>query len=135
MAKYMCDNCKAIRERDDLPDARDILQRVDPGGIFTDKECAVCGALSYPLILTAEKVQRHLARSADESRCPFCDGIFVEGESFESSGGEARQEMSCIDCNGKWTESYKLADVAEILSPYAYHTTQRCGGETDLSAK
>ncbi len=46
---YECDNCdfKALAYQFD--EAVDISQRIDPGGIYTDKECPKCGALAYPV--------------------------------------------------------------------------------------
>tara|TARA_B100000809_G_C15108420_1_gene519640 strand:+ start:1591 stop:2160 length:570 start_codon:yes stop_codon:yes gene_type:complete len=44
-----CDNCGFIKEHDELPDARDLLQRLSVGGTFTDKECPHCLALCFPL--------------------------------------------------------------------------------------
>jgi DNA-directed RNA polymerase subunit RPC12/RpoP len=46
---YQCDDCGALGLWDELPEAEDILDRLEPGGPYTDKECAECGALAYPV--------------------------------------------------------------------------------------
>jgi hypothetical protein len=45
---YQCDNFGRVADGDALPDARDLTERLDPGGVYTDKECGQCGALAYP---------------------------------------------------------------------------------------
>jgi predicted RNA-binding Zn-ribbon protein involved in translation (DUF1610 family) len=45
---YVCDNCGYTAAADDLPEAKDLWQRLTPGGIYTDKECPECGALCFP---------------------------------------------------------------------------------------
>ena len=45
---WLCDNCEHTAAYDDLPNATDLLQRLTPGCVFTDKECPVCGALCFP---------------------------------------------------------------------------------------
>jgi DNA-directed RNA polymerase subunit RPC12/RpoP len=47
--RYRCDNCGAEAEEEDLPEAKDLSQRLDEGGTYTSKECKECGALSYPI--------------------------------------------------------------------------------------
>lgn len=45
---YVCDNCSYMATAKELPDAKDLWQRLTPGGIYTDKECPECGALCFP---------------------------------------------------------------------------------------
>ena len=45
---YVCDNCGFTAEPEELPDAKDLWQRLTPGGIYTNKECPECGALCFP---------------------------------------------------------------------------------------
>lgn len=61
---YQCDNCDAIarEDGDDIREARDLHERLDPGGIYTDKECGHCGALVYPVIKSVPATDRDLAR-------------------------------------------------------------------------
>jgi hypothetical protein len=42
-----CDDCGYEAPHDQLPEAKDILQRLDLNGPFTDVECPECGALCY----------------------------------------------------------------------------------------
>jgi len=48
---YKCDNCGHTADENDLPNAKDLMQRMTPGGIYTDRECSECeeGALCYPI--------------------------------------------------------------------------------------
>ena len=48
---YKCDNCGHIAPGDSLPLAEDLLSRLTPGGIFTDRECDKCEerALCFPM--------------------------------------------------------------------------------------
>ena len=46
---YRCDNCGHIGGEGELPEARDLLQRLEPGGVFTDRECPHCGSLCFPM--------------------------------------------------------------------------------------
>lgn len=46
---YQCANCEHIDEYRALPEARDLLERFEPGEIYTDVECPLCSALCYPV--------------------------------------------------------------------------------------
>lgn len=59
---YRCQNCHHVAERDTLPDAQDLHQRIDPGEPWTDKECPHCGALAHP---TTTPRTYHLATQGD----------------------------------------------------------------------
>ena len=43
-----CDNCEWQGPYGDAVPARDIAERIDLGGPYTDVECPDCGALAYP---------------------------------------------------------------------------------------
>ncbi|MCS3660074.1 putative RNA-binding Zn-ribbon protein involved in translation (DUF1610 family) [Salinibacter ruber] len=47
-ARYECDSCGHESWRAFLPAAKDLRQRIAPGGTYTDRECPECGALMYP---------------------------------------------------------------------------------------
>lgn len=51
---YVCDSCGAVADKDSLPDAENLSMRIGEGGVYTTKECANCGALSYPLVKMIE---------------------------------------------------------------------------------
>lgn len=53
---YVCGNCGRIDKEDQLPDAKDLSQRMLPGDTYTDKECPSCGSLSFPLKQAKEDV-------------------------------------------------------------------------------
>ena len=59
--------------------------------------------------LTAKKIEKYLKRG---SSCPLCGrALALEGESVEIDGNEARQEMSCFDCDLRWIDIYVLARI------------------------
>lgn len=47
--KLKCDNCSREGEEEGFTDANDLWQRLEIGGIYTDKECPDCGALAFPI--------------------------------------------------------------------------------------
>ena len=47
--RYECDNCGYRANPENLPDAQNLYVRLDPGGLYTDKECPKCGALCFPV--------------------------------------------------------------------------------------
>ena len=42
---YECQDCGTEFAENQLNEAKDLLNRLEPGDIFTDKECPSCGAL------------------------------------------------------------------------------------------
>ena len=44
---YECQNCDYVAPYSELPKAKDILERMEPGDMFTDVECPACGALCF----------------------------------------------------------------------------------------
>ncbi len=48
--KLQCENCGFIDDEEEFNEAQDLPQRMEPGSIYTDKECpkAQCWALAYP---------------------------------------------------------------------------------------
>lgn len=53
MGVYRCDDCGVEAMGDALPDAERLYERLDEGGIYTTKQCEVCGALAYPVLVGA----------------------------------------------------------------------------------
>ena len=47
-------------------------------------------------------------------RCPFCGAESIEGGFIQVEAGEAFQDMSCSQCQGKWQDVYRLVDVVPI---------------------
>lgn len=43
--------------------------------------------------------------------CPRCKSANIEGTEVEIDAGAAYQDMSCSDCNLKWTDGYSLDRV------------------------
>ena len=48
--KYECQNCGRRAEGAKLPPVDDPQMRFEPGDVYTDRQCAKCGALCYPLL-------------------------------------------------------------------------------------
>lgn len=91
---YQCDNCQRVAERHELPDAKDLHQRIDPGGIFTDKECSECGALSYPV----EDVDK-LVMGTMESALQHLSGYveWAKGHNIPLTVGDEEEGYSILD--------------------------------------
>ena len=47
-------------------------------------------------------------------RCPFCESESIEGGFIQVEAGEAFQDMSCSQCQGKWQDVYRLVDVTPL---------------------
>jgi hypothetical protein len=45
------------------------------------------------------------------ARCPECGSDEIEGDSFVSGGGEASQEMWCLDCDASWEDVHVLSSI------------------------
>ena len=46
--------------------------------------------------------------------CPFCGSESIQGGFIQVEAGEALQEMSCSQCEGKWQDLYRLVDVTPL---------------------
>lgn len=50
-APYRCDSCGEKVIRKNAEDAQNLWRRLEPGQMYTDKECHECGALMWPVPL------------------------------------------------------------------------------------
>ena len=50
-------------------------------------------------------------------KCLLCGSDDIEGSSFETDGGIARQRIACHACGARWRDVYGLVDVEEICEP------------------
>lgn len=48
MTEYKCANCGFHGSRNEFNDIKDAYLRFEPGDIYTDVECRMCGALAFP---------------------------------------------------------------------------------------
>lgn len=92
---YQCDNCDATarEDGDDIRDAVDLHERLDVGGTYTDKECAHCGALVYPIIDKLVRTDRNIARiefeaEANETVMHVVNHMADYGVTVETHAGE-----------------------------------------------
>lgn len=46
--------------------------------------------------------------------CPYCGAESIEGGFIQVEAGEAFQDMSCSQCEGKWQDIYRLVDLVLI---------------------
>ena len=46
--KHICDDCGKRWTLQEVVEAKEMIQRVDPGGIMPSGQCPECGALCYP---------------------------------------------------------------------------------------
>lgn len=81
MTHYLCDNCGHIESAP--PEARDLSQRLDENGEYTDRECSKCGSLTYESIpdAVADLMGNDMTRSfltivADRMDCQAIDVAF-----------------------------------------------------------
>ncbi len=49
--------------------------------------------------------------------CPFCGSEDIGGDDVTTGGGEAPQEMSCLECNARWNDVYDLVGIEVIEAP------------------
>lgn len=45
---------------------------------------------------------------AGGAKCPFCDSTDIQGHEVTIDEGKAYQPMGCNECDGEWTDTYKL---------------------------
>lgn len=100
-----CDDCQSIDNATELHEVKDLLQRVEPGGMVPAGECKNCGALCYP-----KKV--HPIRMQEEA----CEYFGVDSEDRQ----ELTPEESMVDIvdDGGWVNIrvfIPLALVKECL--------------------
>ena len=46
--------------------------------------------------------------------CPYCAAESNQGGFIQVEAGEAFQDMSCSQCDGKWQDVYRLVDVLPL---------------------
>jgi predicted nucleic-acid-binding Zn-ribbon protein len=64
----------------------------------------------------------NLARyeKAGHSICPFCGSKDIEGGSFDVTGDEVSQELTCQKCDRRWYEFYILTSISDRDSGFVY---------------
>jgi hypothetical protein len=69
---YLCDNCGHTEA--DPPEAKRLHERLDEGGVYTDRECSECGCLTY------ERMEELVASqpAVDEPNLRWQDNEFEE---------------------------------------------------------
>ena len=50
---------------------------------------------------------------ANSHKCPYCKSSSITGESVEVVGGNAYQDVVCMDCDKSWTDEYTLTNIIE----------------------
>ena len=61
--------------------------------------------------LTKKQKSDYLKNSG---KCPYCKSDQIEGGSIEIDGETAWQTVSCLNCDKKWNDIYRLANVEEV---------------------
>lgn len=64
----LCDNCGHQARHSDLPKAKDLELRLDPGGEKTDVECPECGCLCYALPSNVQPLTQPLTKEAMDDK-------------------------------------------------------------------
>lgn len=49
------------------------------------------------------------------NKCPFCGSTDIEGDQVTIDAGKAYQPVGCNDCEGEWTDVYKLEGFTHEL--------------------
>ena len=107
--KYECQNCGRKAEGAKLPPVDDPQMRFEPGDAYTDRQCAKCGALCYPVAeLTSRDIEfriqqihdsiarlsKYLRRQGDSAvmtlECAAGRAVIVDGQSVSFSVGGAK---------------------------------------------
>lgn len=55
--------------------------------------------------------QKHAHLKAKGSCCPGCGSDQIEGDSFDVESGLVSQQVRCLDCERRWADVYRLAEV------------------------
>jgi hypothetical protein len=58
-SRHQCGDCGKVWKLEDLNEASDLLERLEPGDIFPSGECPQCGALCVP-IPSIEEMRRRI---------------------------------------------------------------------------
>lgn len=48
------------------------------------------------------------------NRCPNCCSSRIDGDRLERNGSAVTQTVECAECNGSWTDVFRLVDVEGI---------------------
>jgi len=60
--------------------------------------------------LTKEQIKKYLKNEAGE--CPFCGSDRISGGAVSEDGTmDAHRDVYCLDCNGSWTEDFKIVNL------------------------
>lgn len=94
---YKCNNCGHVAPRDEMKDAQDLLERMEVGDVFTDKECPECGALAHPVDEPDEfdALPEGDALSPLQA-CEFALGCILDAEELEEIDADAFSETKRV---------------------------------------
>ena len=49
--------------------------------------------------------------------CPYCGCESLDGDSFDCDGGVVTQEVTCLECDAVWENTYSLTSLREVYPP------------------
>jgi len=64
-----------------------------------------------PMELTKEQKKEYVDRGG--IKCPYCGDDDISGGHITIDVGYASQRISCVACEKKWIDLYRLVDVVE----------------------
>ena len=102
--KHLCDNCGQTFAGKKLKQIKDLLQRVEPGGIVPSGECPECGALCYP-----EKETRRYVLQVVGDVEPKLNGPYASEKARDRAARKLRKETGgedgiySLDVRADWT--------------------------------
>jgi formate dehydrogenase maturation protein FdhE len=79
-------------------------------------------------IFTMQQIADYLR---DPGLCPFCGFDQISGGFIEITNGKAMQHVTCLRCEGEWTDIYHLAHIVAVRPPVVECSSQ----EPDRLAK
>ena len=109
---YECDNCGHIAAEDDTIEVADMSIRLSPGGVYTDRQCACCGALAYPQSYEKAMVSLGLTEDPTEKRAELVRQL------SEAAISDFWEEADALDPEEASRIRELLADAESMLRNY-----------------
>jgi hypothetical protein len=138
---HECDNCRQHWRGDQLKPAKNLGQRVDPGGPTPSGECPDCGSLAYPQVGCRRCGTPLENGMCGDETCPFSDYRqhdqrgWVGHPNPPAAAPEYEEDPDtsgdCPDCGGE-TEHFAGCNAPDALNKNGHPnalTCPRCKGE------
>lgn len=69
--------------------------------------------LAYTTMRDESRYETHISKKyiQNPDKCPFCSSLAITGEEGDFSSIYCYRNVSCGDCNEKWTENFQLTSI------------------------